>query len=244
MTVLRYDGTWDGFLSAVFEAFRRRHDNLTLTRADEEAAGLFAMEDIPTNARHALRVERGLRKFSPEAAQTLYSAWLSELEGIDDAIVGYMRIGFEQEINPAIHALHPDVKLVGKTATAVGWEAQRMRQFVRFVDAGGVYVADIEPLYDVLTLIADHFHGRFNDQRLMIRDIRRRRALVSDTAGWHIAGLGGDPLPPLPADGAFEALWRRYFKAIANPARKNTRLQQQFIPLRYRAHLTEFQDDE
>ena len=243
MTVLRYDGTWEGFLSAVFEAFRREHRDVTIARADAEPAGLFAAEDIPSNEKRALRVERGMRKLGRDAAETLYMAWLSELEGVDDAIAGYMRVGFAEKIDPAIHVLHPDVALVQKAARRVGWEAQRMRQFVRFVDVNGIFVADIEPLFDVLTLIAPHFHGRFNDQRLMIRDIRRRRALVSETAGWHIADLGEDPLPPLPRDGLYENLWRGYFKAIANLARKNPKLQRQFIPLRYRAHLTEFQGE-
>ena len=243
MTVLRYDGTWEGFLSAVFEAFRRSGEDLTITRADAEPAGLFAIEDVPVNEKRALRVERGMDKLGPGAAETLYTAWLSEFEGIDDAILGYMRIGFEENIDPSIHALHPDVALVRKAARGVGWEAQRMRQFVRFVDVEGIFVADIEPLYDILTLIAGHFHGRFNDQRLIIRDVRRRRALVSETSGWHIAELGGGPLPPLPGDGVYENLWRGYFKAIANMARKNPKLQQQFIPLRYRAHLTEFQGE-
>lgn len=244
MTVLRYDGSWEGFLSAVFEVFRRKHTDLTITRADSEPPGLFPIENVPLSEKHALRVERGMDKLGPNAAETLYTAWLSEFEGIDDALVGYMRIGFEEQIDPNIHVLHPDIMLVQKAARSVGWEAQRMRQFVRFVNVDGIFVADIEPLYDVLTLIAGHFHGRYNDQRLIIRDVQRRRALISDTASWHIANLRDEPLPPLPKDGAYENLWRGYFKAIANPARKNLRLQQQFIPLRYRAYLTEFQMDE
>lgn len=242
MTVLIYDGTWEGFLSAVFERFRRGFDGFSIRREGTDAL-LFPVETTAVSAERAGRVERGMAKLGTDTPERLYTAWLSEHEGIDDAIAGFMRIGFDEGIDPKIHALHPDVRAVDKAFRQVGWEAQRMRQFVRFVEVQGIFVADIEPLYNVLTLIADHFHGRFNDQRLMIRDLQRRVALVSETRGWVLCGLEKDELQPLPNDGAFESLWRGYFKAIANPARKNLRLQQQFIPLRYRAHLTEFMEN-
>lgn len=242
MTILTYDGSWEGFLSGVFEWFRRGSGSASLRRETLDTL-LFPVEAIATDAMKAARVERGMAKLGPDIPEMLYTAWLSQHEGIEDAVAGFMRIGFDEGIDPKIHALHPDVRAVDKAMRQVGWEAQRMRQFVRFVNVQGIFVADIEPQYNVLTLIADHFHGRFNDQRLMIRDLQRRIALVSETKGWWLLHLGEDEIPPLPQDGAYESLWRGYFKAIANPARKNVRLQQQFIPLRYRAHLTEFQDD-
>ncbi|MDR1736774.1 MAG: TIGR03915 family putative DNA repair protein [Oscillospiraceae bacterium] len=243
MTTLIYDGTWEGLLCAVFHVFAHREGEWSIRRGEAELPGLFPAEYAAVDAQKARRVEGGMKKLGRDVPEQLYTAWLSEFEGVEDAIAGFMRVGFDEGIDPNINLLHPDVRLVRKAFQAAGWEAQRMRQFVRFVKAPGpVFVADIEPVCNVLTLIAAHFHGRFNDQRFIIRDIRRRLALISRPEGWHISDLGQESLPPLPEDGAFEQMWRGYFKAISNPARKNKKLQQKFIPLRYRAHLTEFQE--
>jgi probable DNA metabolism protein len=114
---------------------------------------------------------------------------------------------------------------------------------IRLVHAGGdLCAADIEPDTFVLPLLGRHFHGRFGEQRLIIRDRKRRLALVSSPEEWLIAALPDGPLPPLPEDRTFGDMWRAYFAAIANPARRNPALQRRFVPTRYRRHITEFQD--
>jgi probable DNA metabolism protein len=118
-----------------------------------------------------------------------------------------------------------------------------MLQFVRFVKLSeDMYAADIEPEFDVLKLIGDHFHDRFPLSRFIIRDLRHLRAIVSAPSGWQITSLPAEN-PPLPRDGEFENLWRMYFKTIANETRKNLSLQQHFVPLKYRRHLTEFDEN-
>lgn len=242
MTVLLYEREWDIFLSAVFAAFERRDVSVRPVNTHNENL-LFPTEPVTLDPVKSKRVDKGMRKLARDLPSHLYHAWLSERDGVEDDIIAVMRMGFDEKIDPMINLLHPAVDAVNRAARATGQERQRMLQFVRFVQTpDGVYVADIRPECDVLYLIADHFHGRFNDQRLLIRDVRRKTMLISNTEGWYIQKLGDETLPPLPEDGRFEALWRGYFEAIANPARKNLRLQQKFVPLRYREFLTEFQE--
>ena len=243
MIILRYPDSWDGFLSALSEASDRRGQELTLRRQSSPAT-FYETIEVETADALARKAEKALQSLGKAVPEMIYQAWLSEHEDIETAILGFLRHGFALKCDPFGDMTHPDVRTVRGAARDVGWEAHRMLQFVRFVQSPeGIYIADIEPLYDILLLIAKHFHGRFNDQKLMIRDLRRRKALVSRTEGWAVADLGDGPLPPLPRDSEFEDMWRGYFKAIANPARKNLKLQQQFVPLRYRAHLTEFQQE-
>ena len=242
MKIVRYEPTWEGFLTGIFEIFARKKEGIRLCPQGRESnTTLFECERLGSDPARAARVEAGLCRLGGNVTETVYNAWLSELEGIEDTIAEVLRMGFAENVNPLINRTNPSVAKLIKIANAVGWESHRMLQFVRFVcTPEGVYVADISTEYNVLTLIAGHFHGRFNDQRLIIRDVRRRAALVSDTDGWYIQALPAGPLPPLPEDGMFEDLWKNYFKIIANPARINTKLQQQFIPKRYRRFLTEF----
>lgn len=249
MIELVYDDTWEGFLSAVFEAFvrqlRGRQTGVSVvSRRLARECCLFSRQEVQTDPQKAERVSNGMRKLSPHTPERVYTVWLSEEAGIDDLLVAYLRVGFDEGIDPDINRLHPAVAKVLLMDRRVAWEAHRMLQFVRFTEAReGVYVADIRPQYRVLPLIGDHFCKRFGDQRLLIRDMSRKTVLVSDGQGWSIHTLPeNEPLPPLPQDGAFESLWRDYFKVIANPARKNLRLQQQFVPLKYREFLTEFHE--
>jgi probable DNA metabolism protein len=238
MTVLRYDSTWEGFLTAVFEGYNKP----VSIQKEAGRTSLFAAEQITPDPEKAGRVERGMTKIACDLSETIYMAWLSEREGVEDDLLAMLRLCFAQKRDMRGDMTQPVVRAVNSAGKQTGWERQRMLQFVRFVQTPEkIYIADIEPNSNVLALIGNHFHGRFNDQRLLIRDLRRRLVLVSQQGGWFIRELSdGEELPPLPEDGLFEDLWRGYFKTIANPARINLKLQQKFVPLRYREHLTEF----
>jgi len=249
LTELIYDNTWEGFLSAVFEAFARKRSYGRQTGVSiqagrlADAGSLFPREEIRTDMAKAGRVGKGMEKLSRQTPGRVYTVWLSEQPGIDDTLAAFLKVGFDEKIDPMANTFHPAVEKVRGMEKKVGWEAHRMLQFVRFVQTGqGIYVADIKPEYNVLPLIGDHFHSRFGDQLLLIRDVTRRTVLVSDAREWYVRRLSDEEeMPPLPEDGQFEAMWRAYFKAIANPARKNLNLQRSFVPLKYREHLTEFQ---
>ncbi|OHD74030.1 MAG: hypothetical protein A2177_14630 [Spirochaetes bacterium RBG_13_68_11] len=56
-----------------------------------------------------------------------------------------------------------------------------------------------------------------------------------------LAGLPPELRGPLSkdCDPSAEDLWRRYFAAIANPERRNPRLQRKLMPVRYREFMVE-----
>jgi probable DNA metabolism protein len=245
MTILYYPPTWEGFLTAVFEAFgrSRRGESISIRHPrGRDATSLFSAEQTEPDPVKAGRVERGMGRLAPDLAETVYMAWLSELESADDDLLAFLHLAFDRNTDPRPDLSHPAVKAVNGAVRKTALERMRMMQFVRFVQAPeGFYVSDIEPDCNVLALIGEHFHRRFNDQNFLIRDLRRRLILVSGGENWFIRELTThEKLLALPSDGAFEELWRGYFKAISNPARKNLKLQQKFVPLKYREHLTEF----
>jgi probable DNA metabolism protein len=246
MTIIYYQPTWEGFLTAVFEAFDRERAGTACSirhPRHRDETSLFPAEEVETDTAKAVRVELGMARLARDLAETVYMAWLSEIDGVEDSILAFLKYAFDKNADPRADLVHPAVKAVDKAQRKTAWERQRMLQFVRFVSAPeGVYVSDIEPGCNVLALIGEHFHRRFNDQLFLIRDLKRRLILVSDGACWFIRELlTSEEIPVLPKDGAFEDLWRGYFHAVSNPARQNLKLQQKFVPLKYREHLTEFQ---
>ena len=239
-----YDGSFDGVMSALFAAFK---DPAAEIVRDRQMIGisLFDTKIVETSAARSRRLQAGLDKLGGNTTPRFYKAWLSEAPGVEDLMLATARVGFSLGRDPFALRQNGAVRKLFAWAEKVSHEQERMLQFVRFVKLGKLaYGADIEPQYDVLPLIGGHFHYRFPDSRLLIRDLVRRKAIASEPKGWQILPLTQEEAErPLPADGSFESLWRDYFQAVAIEARRNPKLQQKNVPLRYRDHLTEFRQN-
>ncbi|MCL2747672.1 MAG: TIGR03915 family putative DNA repair protein [Oscillospiraceae bacterium] len=238
-----YDGSWEGLLSAIFQVFRHRgFEDEILSALTFPGHSLYPVYEAATDPEQARRVTRGMARLSPALPKSAYRAFLSEQPGMEAALLGTLRLGFAREQNPLPLLGEAPVKKLVTLSRRVSMERERFLGLTRLRHVGeDLYAADIEPEYRILPLLGTHFHARFGDQRLIIRDIRRRLALVSTPQAWWIAELPAhEDLPPLPRDLEMSSLWRAYFAAIANPARENLRLQQGFVPLRYRGNVTEF----
>ncbi len=238
-----YDGSWEGLLTGIFQVFSHKDTEAELCAGDRfPGASLFATQDVSTDSVKAMRVNRGMERLSSELPGVAYTAYLADHSDKERALLETLRIGFAANRDPLPQKHLEPVHRLCRLSQQVCYEAHRFKGYVRLVHAGGdLYVADIEPDHCILPLLGGHFHSRFGDQRLFIRDLKRRLALLSTPDEWLIQELSpDDPLPALPQGDAFEDMWRAYFVAIANPARKNLRLQQQFVPLKYRRHIAEF----
>lgn len=98
MTIFRYDKSWEGLLTAVYDAYSRHEFPERLLAADDTAP-MFVDADhlVDVDADHALRVWKGVvRRVGQRAANMLMHAWLSEEEHVDELIFRYLRKIFDQ----------------------------------------------------------------------------------------------------------------------------------------------------
>ena len=59
---------------------------------------------------------------------------------------------------------------------------------------------------------------------------------------WYVTGFAENDVPEeSEEEKEYQALWQKYFDYIAIKERKNSNCQRNFMPLRYRKHLTECQ---
>lgn len=235
----RYEYEWTGFLSAVFAAWKDSEAVFTHMTAEDEPYMLETVT-IAANDAHASRLWNGMRRLDRDLPDTIFSAWSSETPGIESDILNTLRLGFSHKKDPMPLLMEPCVFSVNKAARRFGGERHLHLGIIRFLHADGIYIADIRPECNILPSIGQHFHERFNTHRLIIRDVTRHTALISSPEGWHVTSLPPGKLPPLPKDGEFEHMWRKYFEVIANPARLNRKLQMKFVPLKNRSEITEF----
>jgi probable DNA metabolism protein len=265
-TCYHYDGTLEGFLCALVECLESGGSEAEFLRPGAESgAGLFAgtPRDVVTERETALRFRgRFVGAVSREAFATLRYAFHSEAAGVEDLLWRYVLVGLKQGKRLERMLAQEPVCSVNRLARTVSHEAHRFTGFVRFrevawpagdsrgggegQEGGSFLYARIEPDADILAFIAPFFTERLNDRVWMIHDLRRSLLAVYNREAWRLVrDVSLDSPPGYTADEELcSRLWRSYFQRMAIPERHNPRLQQQLVPLRYRAHLVEFGGEE
>ncbi|MDB5110092.1 MAG: hypothetical protein JWR67_1206 [Mucilaginibacter sp.] len=250
MTILFYDGTFEGLLSAVFEIYERKLMQVKLQKGEWYNSALFAeVLKITTSEVNANRVLKGLRqRLSPAAVQRLYIAHMAEMENEEITLIGYIRYVFDTPKNIEDDYGNKYVIRLSEIIRMVRREKHRMEAFVRFKKLKDeTYYATIEPDFNVLPLLIKHFKNRYADQKWIIYDIKRNYGLyynLHDTQymvlDFSTMNKPGDIIAAFTEDeGIYQHLWKNYFNSVNIPARKNTRLHVRHIPKRYWRHLTE-----
>ena len=175
MTVYVFDGTMDGLLTAVFDAFALK-DSPEAVLTEGDALPLFCERTytVHTDEEKARRVWAGLEKqLSRETMKLISVSWLAELSELNAHLFRYICKVFRQG-DIARNFADPDVLAVTNIARRVLHEQLRMKQFIRFQKAkDGTYLAVVSPDHNVLPLVIDHFQDRFNDQPWLIYDAKR-----------------------------------------------------------------------
>jgi probable DNA metabolism protein len=245
MTVFRYDKTFEGLLTAVFDAYSRKEFPERLLSPAEPLPLFTAREhSVHTEAGKSARVWNALDKKLPDGVcGMLLCVWLSELPGSDEALFRYIRKSLDAARPIAGNLADDDVALVEKTAGKVNRERLQLIQFVRFQKtADNVFFAPVAPLYNSLPLTLAHFTGRFAGQRWLIYDIKRRygyyydlktaaEVTLDDDTKLISGRLDGELLAA--DEKLFQDMWKSYFRAITLKERLNPALQRSHMPRRY-----------
>ncbi len=241
----RCENSFEGILTAVFEAFRLHEDpEIRVSGVMRQLSMDGAERIIQTDPVKAGRVYRGIeRKISPDALQQMYAAWLGEAPDVPGLILHAVRAGLrdgarvmEQLQDPELFRLHDRYRHVMK-------EVHFFLGALRFVcTKSGLYHAGYEPDGNITGLVAPHFAERLSDQPFLIHDIKRNLCAVYDGNEIILAETPpGLEKGAIDAEDDYERLWQRYFSAIAIESRFNPKLQRGFLPKRYWKHLPEMQ---
>ena len=255
MKIYTYDNTFEGFLTCVFDCYNRKDFPVDICSRNGEQRYLFVESiDISTDSKKAERVWKGIQKhLSGRNKQLLFYAYLSEELGIEMKIYRFLRRMFSGHLNLETDYGDPDVLHLTQTSQKVKKEAMRMLQFVRFQRTQDqMYFCGIEPKYDVIPLIINHYQKRFADQRWLIYDLRRNYGILYGSEKVEEVVLtkkqfnayNGQVKEELLHEGEdfYQKLWRSYFKHTNIEERKNLKLQRQHMPRRFWRYLPEKQE--
>lgn len=255
-TVFMCEDSLDGILTGVYDAWDSGlgQDNVKLQIGTEGNLELFCKyQTVWTDLGKAQRVLWTVRKkMGRKAEEAVCYAAASTDERKADAIYRLTVLGLSSpDGREAVNCLQdPAVLLVEKLRCRVWREAEKMLGFLRFEELeNGVLYARMKPSCAVLPLIAPHFADRLLQENWVIHDLGRRQAAVHRAGGgWFLAesefleSLGTERRSG--SEKSFQELWKAFCRQIAIEERRNPRCQQNLLPLRFRPHMTEFQNPE
>ena len=256
MNIFVYDKSFDGLLTAVFDAyFRKTFPDDLLSEGDALPLFCDELHTVVTDEEKAGRVWRGLqKKVSSSALGCLTQSWLSELPEVGILIFRYIRKAIDAPRSIETNFADPDVLRLAQIWKKVDGERVHIMQFVRFQKAAdGTFFAAFEPQYNALPLTVQHFKDRFANQKWIIYDMKRRYGFYYDLQEVTLIAFDDDSREAHLITGMldeslmdkdeklFQQLWKTYFKAICIKERMNPRKHKQDMPVRYWKYLTEKQ---
>lgn len=243
MIIYIYDGSFEGLLTSIYEAY------YSSTKPDEIQSSLEYQPNlltepvyIETNEEKYNKVYDAIKhKISKDALNLIYHVYLSELKGSSTLIYKYIKLGFKLGSSVNLYLYNDTVLNINKISRKVILECQRMLGFIRFKVSGNIYYSAIEPDNNILSLIAPHFSSRLPNENWIIHDIKRKVAVFHNKKDCIMVPLSSKDAEKIFFDtDNYETLWKEYYKAATITTRLNPRLQNRLMPVRYRKHLTEF----
>jgi len=246
-----YDGTFEGFLTCVFDVYCRNEAPARIINKETSLPLFTDTHSVVTDESKAERVLQGLeKKISKSAINMLYYCHLSEIQDIELILLRYIQKALASPVSIEVNFADDDVLALSKIYKKVSFERLRMFQFVRFQKtADGMYFAVMDPMYNVLPLCAEFFQDRYANQQWLVYDTRRNFGLFYDLTKTEIVRFERPPVnlktgkitaeQQDESEKAFQDLWKDYLQAITIQPRKNLRLQRQLMPKRFWKYLIE-----
>ena len=247
--VFETDGTFEGLLTAIFQAYAEKSPPDVIEPAGRDQSKLFERRiSIATDFAKSDRVWKGLKKhLGAKRRQMLFEAYLSGVSGVETMIY---RCVWDTIPDASGRKTKPHLAShiqIENLSDKVRREAHRMKGFIRFQQTGkNQYFALIAPKYDVISLIRRHFQSRFADQKWIIYDRLRNYGICYDRH--HVQELRLDTSDlkafinqELATEQLCQKLWQRYYAAVNIQHRNNPRLHMRQLPRRFWQYLPEKQ---
>lgn len=242
--IYRYDGSFDGLMSAVYEAFSDKKMPERIIPQGDGQTFLFDEKEIFSDSAVSQKMQDYIKtKISPFALDNVRKCYFSNAEEKEMLILKYILLGIK-------HGKKVDTMLaddvVGRMFFVVknfSNEAHFYREFLRFSENEGVLASVIEPKNFVLPYIVYHYEQRIGNLDFLIYDKTHKAVLVHKNHRSEIAFVEGFELPPPDEKERFyRELWKGYYNIIGIKERYNEKLRMNLMPKRYWSCLTEFED--
>jgi probable DNA metabolism protein len=237
MRVLIYDGTSDGFYTAVFDGWREEcaifDDERNLRLGDEGAY-------VQTDEEKAARVAKKLRSISPLQEKNIRLVLRCDIADKAQVAHEYLRLVLSCGANACERLSDGRVRKFFDYLKKIKVEEEHLLGFLRFNEcADGILYAPCSPDHDILELLLPHFIDRLHGQKFVIHDVGRKKAALYNGERTLIVPLDRAEITLSESEENFLALWRKYYDAVTIQDRKNLAQMKRSMPVRYWKFMSE-----
>lgn len=248
--IFLYDGTFEGFLSAVFDAFLVKEEVVIGKKNGFQRQFFAETHEVETSPEKAERVASKLLEICGNRGFTaIVYIFLSEEENCETYDFYLIKAALKNGKKAFSCFQDERIARAMMMRKKVSREYDKMLGLLRFSElSSGIFYAPMEPDFNLMPLLVPHFYERLSGTKWMIHDLKR------GTAVYHADGKTENVefvdemtshmnmetlLGKSENEDSFEKMWSNYFKIIAIESRINPKLQLRFVPERYWKHLTE-----
>ena len=169
--ILLYEPSFEGWLSAVYQVYERKlqyDQSLQLIAEDQYVPSLISSAaHVTTDDEQAQRVLVKLNKLLGRSGmRQILWGFLSEKPNIGTTLFHIVKYAIDHPKRQVLEDLgRLEVLELAQTVKSVHREKHRMEAFVRFEHTtDDIYFARVEPDFNVLPIIGEHFRQRYQDQ--------------------------------------------------------------------------------
>ena len=179
---LIYDGSFNGFLTAVHVAFYEELDVVGFQKVNCPQKGLFAeVRNVVSCIDKAKQVWTLFERKGNSIIRTIYFAFLSETLDIDFKLYTYMR-GLHEASSGQDHDQVRGMELrIQQLSKLVSREKKTFESRIDFeANNPYTYSAEVSPTFNVLPLISRYFRNKYPKHPWIIFDTKRNYGLYYD----------------------------------------------------------------
>ena len=252
-TILLCEDSIEGILTGVYEAYvlKRPHDTIHLQIEEIENYRLFAeYQNIKADEVKSRKVLRTIyQRFGEEAYTQICQALVSYDSEKADAVYHTIVTGLSGHYQGKLmdHLSNRWVHKVFQLSRNTGIEIHHLLGFLRFKELrGGILLARYRPKNDITAMILPHFANRFPKEDFAIYDEGRKYyAVHPKEREWYFVReelpFEEDQELYSQEEGEYQKLYRHFCETITISGRRNTLLQKNMLPLRFRKYMIEFE---
>lgn len=242
--ILVYDGSFEGFLSLVYEVYYKKIKPIKIYKTLPNEIIFEEIIEVQTDEKNSLKVLNAIKmKFPKEMAEKILNIFMCDTREFEMELLYYIILGFK-DTRQLFNINNSSVFYLNNLEKELFRNVHKMTGFIRFEELeDSTLYAKLECKFNVVYFIAKHFLKRFNNQNFIIHDINRKLAFMKIGDDYSIQEVAFFDEPNYSSnEDKFQKLWKSFFKAVTIKERINPKLQQNLVPLIYRTYMSEFLD--
>ena len=240
--ILLYDGTFEGFLSLVYEVYYKKLKPTKIYKTLPNEILFEEILEINSSKESGIKVLNAIKtKFPKEILEKILNIFMCDSKEFEMSLLEYIIIGFKDS-KQLYNINNSCVFYLNNLEKEFFRVVHKLTGFIRFEELEDkTLYAKIESKFNIVYFLGRHFLKRFNNQNFIIHDINRKLAFVKMQNDYSVQEVAFFDEPNYSSnEEKFQKLWNSFFSGVTINERTNLKLQTQMVPLLYRTYMSEF----